>query len=189
MKNLNSLFEECRMELKRINMDISDRIVKVSVNGRLKTTMGKCIFSRRTGNYSIEIAACLLTDEAETQAAKETIIHELIHTCPGCMNHGYEWKRRGDRVSRMLGYNVTRCADRTTLETQGVVIKDRKPEEYKYALVCDCCGNQYKHKRMCEAVRYPELYYCGKCNGSLHMVPLTFEAAHRVEIERIHVKI
>jgi len=182
MKDLRKLYKECVLELNRINMDISDRIVEVKPNGRLRTVLGKCKYSHRTGTYSIEINTCLLADEAETQAAKETIVHELIHTCPGCMNHGYEWKRRGDRASRMLGYHVERCASVDELETQGVIVKQ---ETYKYALVCDSCGNQYKRKRWCEVLENPSRYKCGKCNGSLHTICLDGSkivwAAHNVK--------
>lgn len=169
MKDLQELYNTCVMELKRINMDISSRIVEVKPNGRLRTVLGKCHYNRRTGNYSIEINTCLLTDEAETQAAKETIVHELIHTCPGCFNHGYEWKRRGDRASRMLGYHVSRLTSIDTLETQGVKVKQ---ETYKYALVCNDCGNQYKRKRWSDALENPSRFRCGRCNGSLHTICL-----------------
>lgn len=169
MKNLWKLYSECVTELIRINMDISDRITEVKPNGRLRTVLGKCKYNRRTGNYSIEINTCLLTDEAETQAAKETIVHELIHTCPGCMNHGYEWKRRGDRVSRMLGYDVCRLRDIDTLNNWGVEVKQ---ETYKYALVCNDCGNQYKQKRWSKSLENPSKYRCGKCHGCLHTICL-----------------
>lgn len=169
MKDLRKLYNDCVMELKRINMDISDCIVKVEVNGRLRTVLGRCNYNYRTGNYSIEINSCLLTDEAETQAAKETIIHELIHTCPGCMNHGYEWKRRGDRVSRMLGYDVCRLQNIDTLNKWGVEVKE---ESWKYALVCNDCGNQYKRKRWSDALANPSRFRCGRCNGSLRVISL-----------------
>lgn len=169
MKNLNSLFEECRMELKRINMDISDRIVKVEVNGRLRTVLGRCSYNYRTGNYSIEINPCLLADNVETQAAKETIIHELIHTCPGCMNHGYEWKRRGDRASRMLGYDVCRLRKTSDLEAWGVEVKR---ETFKYALVCEKCGYQWKYKRWGEKLANSSNFRHSVCGGSLKAISL-----------------
>lgn len=168
MKDLRKLYNDCVMELKRINMDISSRVMEVKVNGRLRTVLGRCIYNRRTGSYTIEINPCLLTDEAETQAAKETIIHELIHTCPGCMNHGYEWKRRGDRASRMLGYDVCRLRDVRDLEAWNVEVKR---ESWKYALVCEGCGNQYKFKRWCGKLENPSYYKCS-CGGSLHAISL-----------------
>lgn len=168
MKNLRKLYNECVLELKQINMDISNRITEVKTNGRLRTVLGRCAYNYRTENYSIEINPCLLTDEAEAQAVKETLIHELIHTCPGCMNHGYEWKRRGDRVNRMLGYDVCRLRNISDLEAWGVKVKR---EEWKYALVCDNCGSQYRFKRWCKKLEYPSLYNCS-CGGRLHAVSL-----------------
>ena len=169
MKDLRKLYNDCVVELKRINMDISNRIVEVKPNGRLRTVLGKCKYNRRTGNYSIEINTCLLTDEAETQAAKETIIHELIHTCPGCMNHGYEWKRRGERASRMLGYDVCRLRSVDKLNDWKVEVKE---ETFKYALVCNDCGKEYKFKRWCGKLENPSRFVCGRCKGSLRVVSL-----------------
>ena len=170
MKDLRKLYSECVTELKHINMDISDRITEVKSNGRLRTVLGKCKYNRRTGNYTIEINTCLLEDKAETQAAKETIIHELIHTCPNCMNHGYEWKRRGDRASRMLGYHVERLAKIDKLETQGVKVKQ---EEYKYACKCNKCGKIFsKRKRWSNTLENIENYTHGGCGGSLTVISL-----------------
>ena len=169
MKDLRKLYNECVSELKHIHVDISNRIVEVKSNGRLRTVLGRCNYNRITGNYSIEINACLLTDEAETQAVKETIIHELIHTCPGCMNHGYEWKKRGEIASKLLGYNVCRLRSIDDLNNWKVEVKR---ETYKYALVCNECGKEYKRKRWSEALANPSRYRCGRCNGSLHTVCL-----------------
>lgn len=176
MKNVMEVYRMCRKELLEINMDISNNIVSVRVNGRLRTVLGRCITHRDFSGswHEIEINPCLLEDDVDLQAAKETMIHELIHTCPGCQNHGYEWKRRGDRASRMLGYNVERLTGLNVLESQGVKVK---METYKYALVCDDCKKEYKFKRWCGKLEYPSRYKCGRCNGNLHTICLDGSAA------------
>ena len=186
MKDLNKLYHECVEEMKRINMDISNRIVGIKVNGRLSRSLGRCRFNHYSGSYSIEINPCMLADSVEVKTTKNTIIHELIHTCPGCMNHGYECKRRGDRVNRMLGYNVQRCAEVERLEAAGVEVKK---EEYKYALECVRCGHQFKFQRWCSKLENPSRWKCGNgCGGDLKTVCLDGSreiwgtiAANRVE--------
>lgn len=189
MKNLHVLFNECVEELKRINMDISNNIVEVKVNGRLSRSLGRCVYNRRYGSYTIEINPCMLGDSVEINATKNTIIHELIHTCPGCMNHGYQWKRRGDRVNRMLGYNISRCASSNELEADGVEIKLR---EYKYALECPTCGNQWKYRRWCESLENPSRYQCSKCKSKLHTIGLNgndiWSAAHKVRVKEVKIR-
>lgn len=180
MKNYRKLFDACLTELKRINMDISDDIVRVSVNGRLSRALGRCKarYSPITGNYSmyeIEINPCMLGDDVEDKVTKNTIIHELIHTCPGCMNHGHEWKRRADRVNRMLGYNVQRVTESEKLESAGVELKRR---EFKYALVCEKCGAEIKRKRWSSALENPSAYRHSGCGGSLHTINL--DGSHEI---------
>lgn len=169
MKNLDKLYFECEKELRRINMDFSEYIRKVSVNGRLRTTLGVCHYDYRTGWYTIEINPCLLADNVNDMEIKDTIIHEMIHTCPNCMSHGYEWKRRADRVNRMLGYHVSRCASVKGLLEAGV--KDMR-EPYKYALECVDCGKQFKYRRWCASLENPSRYRCGKCHGNLKTICL-----------------
>ena len=169
MKNLNALFAECKMELDSINMDYSRKIVSIKVNNRLRTTMGICHRNRSTGNYTIDINPALLADSADVREVKDTIIHEIIHTCPGCFNHGVEWKMRGDLVNRKLGYNISRCADRAEVEAKGIQLK---VETYKYALECVECGQQYKYKRWTSALEYPSKYRCGSCHGNFKVVCL-----------------
>ena len=169
MKDLNKLYEECMEELTRINMDFSNKIVRVSVNGRLRTTLGVCNRDRRTGKFTIDINPALLADNVNDMEVKDTIIHEMIHTCPGCFNHGYEWKRRADRVNRMLGYHVSRTASRADMEAANVKVKR---EEFKYALECVECGSQYKYNRWGKALENPSRYRCGKCHGDLKTVCL-----------------
>jgi len=171
MKDYRKLYDECVMEMKRINMDISNQIVKVSVNGRLSRALGRCkAHHTLAGNwYEIEINPCMLGDEVEVKTTKNTIMHELIHTCPGCMNHGWEWKRRADRVNRMLGYNIQTMSEVETLEAAGVVLKKT---EYKYGVVCDKCGIIEKRKRWSDTLERIGSYRCGCCRGSLHVISL-----------------
>lgn len=188
VKDLYKLYRECSEELRRINMDFSDKIVRVSVNGRLRTTLGVCNRDRRTGKFTIDINPALLADNVSDLEVKDTIIHEILHTCPNCFDHGYEWKRRADRVNRMLGYHVSRTASRADMEAAGVKIKR---EEFKYALECVECGTQYKYKRWGKALENPSAYRCGSCGGDLRTIGLNgnrvydyqgwYQAANRSE--------
>lgn len=38
-------------------------------------------------NYAISINVILLRDDTNIDGLKNTIIHELLHTCPNCMKH------------------------------------------------------------------------------------------------------
>ena len=169
MKNLIAIYNKCVLEMIDINMDISDKIVSVKCNHRLTAALGRCKRNSRTGIYEIEISPVMLADNVDDRVTKDTIIHELIHTCPGCMNHGYEWKRRAEIVNRKLGYNISRLAKTSELVSHGVEVKRR---EYKYALKCPKCGAEWKYKKWCDALENPGRYQCGKCKEKLYTIGL-----------------
>lgn len=171
MKDVRKLYQICAEALRGIGMDISPDIVKVSVNGRLSRALGRC--KRTVGygweRYEIEFQPCILADGIDDHIPMEVIMHELIHTCPGCMNHGYEWKRRADRVNRMLGYNVSRLVSSEMLVANGVKLKEA---EDKYAAVCLECGKTVKTwKRWSSTCESIENYrHGGSCGGGLKVV-------------------
>lgn len=47
----------------------------------------------------------LLSEDSEIE---NTIFHELLHTCPGCNNHGYKWQRYGWQIERAYGQRIQR---------------------------------------------------------------------------------
>lgn len=89
MKNLNELFDYAMWVVEECGIETGD-ITNVTINTRAKKRYGQC---RQTGNkYMINISAFILSDDTKEDAVMETIIHEILHTCKGCMNHGREWK-------------------------------------------------------------------------------------------------
>lgn len=62
---------------------------QVRVNTRAKKRYGRCIF--RDGRYEIELSARL--QAADSSVVHTVLAHEVLHTCPGCMNHGARWKQ------------------------------------------------------------------------------------------------
>ena len=95
----------------------------------------------------------MLQDDISDNACKNTIMHEILHTCEYCFNHGSEWKHIADLVNDCyLFYNIKRC---TSAEEKGINEEIEKKEP-KYILRCTKCGKLFYRDRMCDAVRYPE---------------------------------
>lgn len=168
MKDFQGLFAECCIEARHLGIPISNHIKTVRVNNRLSRAMGRC---KRINNYlgewfEIEINPCMLAEEVDPMETKNTIVHELIHTCPGCMNHGDTFHYYAKIVNRKLGYHVDTYVKTSALVSAGVKVKTRQKETYKYALVCKACGHEYKRKRWSEALENPSRYRCN-CGGSL----------------------
>ena len=80
---------------------------QVRVNTRAKKRYGRCIF--RDGRYEIELSARL--QAADSSVVHTVLAHEVLHTCPGCMNHGARWKQYAAKMGERYGYSIQRTAD------------------------------------------------------------------------------
>lgn len=169
MKNLNHHVEICKGKLDRAGIRYGV-ILSVTPNSRAKKRWGsvrpsKHPIDQSRGGYEISINTRLLQDDVSDSALEETILHELIHTCPGCMNHGPNWQSVAAKVNRIYGYHISRT---TSSKDKGIPDYDHELEyRYKYALVCKKCGNETRYNRMSKTVRDYKNYRCGACGGEL----------------------
>lgn len=107
MRDLQQIAQICFRELEALGI-VCGSVQAFRVNTRAKRRWGLCKIL--PGGYQIEIAAVLLREDIPLASLKDTIIHELLHTCPGCANHGAQWKALADKVNRAYGYNIRRLA-------------------------------------------------------------------------------
>ena len=72
-------------------------ILSITENSRARKKLGCCKMYRKDGYiaYKLEISTQLSGEDDRT--VKEVILHELLHTCPGCQNHGEKWKQLSQR--------------------------------------------------------------------------------------------
>ena len=141
MNEFDALLARAVEQARALGIPVSARISpRVAVNRRAVTRFGCCI--RRGGEYVIELSERLL--EAEERACMQTLAHEVLHTCPGCRNHGALWK------------------EYATCEALGVA--DVRPVRYR--LVCERCGQEFCRSRRSPLVDHPERYRC-RCGGVL----------------------
>lgn len=90
MRDVNVIAIECMRELENIGIKCGN-VIKIDINTRAKKRWGQC---RKIGNnYIIEVNQILLREDTDIDGLKNTIIHELLHTCKGCMKHTGEWKQ------------------------------------------------------------------------------------------------
>lgn len=170
MKDLQKLYQECLNELTDIGI-VCGNIKSVTVNTKAKSRWGLC--KRKTVidykspvqkyEFEISISYRLLEDEVKDEAAKNTIIHELLHTCEGGHGHKGNWQRLANRVNTAYGYDIKRT---TSYDEKGV--EDiRVAPVYKYVIACEECGHEYKRTKQTSLIKAPERYRCGKCGGKL----------------------
>lgn len=176
-KRLEEVFRECIDEMNAIEIPFG-KITEITVNYRAKSRWGQCCkkFDVYGSVYTININCDLCHPEASEKGLKETIIHEILHTCPNCMCHTGEWKRLADLVNDCYGYNVKRC---NSSEDKGMdafykqheeLAKKRQPT-WKYTICCAKCGKIVgRRQRTCGLVKYPMLYTHTTCGGHLKVI-------------------
>lgn len=161
MKKLYELFAEAKAIVEDCGIE-TGIITDVTINRRAKKRFGQCKYNGYTGTYSINISEFILADDVDTHATMETIIHEILHTCDGCMNHGKLWKRYAEIIRVNTGFNVTRTS---SYEKFGLERPQTKKENYVF--VCEDCGQVIRRDRMSKFVKNYHHYRCGKCGGHL----------------------
>lgn len=158
MRDLMEYMHECMAELDGIGIEYGN-IVEVKVNTRARR-WGQCRVV--PGGYSININQVLLDERNDENGLKNTIIHELLHSCKGGHGHKGEWKRLANKVHRELGYNITRTS---SADDKGVEAETR-PVRVKYTITCEKCGRSWTRERACNLTKYTNNYRC-TCGGNL----------------------
>lgn len=156
MRDLQNIANECLAEVDRLKIPRA-KAITFAANCRAKTRLGVC---KKTGDrYVIEIATSLLDERAPLkEGLKNTLVHEILHTCRGCMKHTGRWKQYADRMNAAYGYAIQRTASRE----EGLVPEPLAPKP-RYRIVCQSCGAVYERYKMSAFVKHPERYRCGQC--------------------------
>lgn len=118
-------------------------------------------YNKLTNDYKLRVSTIFehYTDNSIAKVGlMNSMIHELIHTIPGCMNHGPQFKRHCRIVNSNTIYNI-----QTTAEPAESFVAAQKVEKNKYVIKCPHCGQEYTYKRKCKAVEYPFLCRCSTC--------------------------
>lgn len=156
MKNLDQLTYECINELFTIGITPGN-VIAVTNESRSKRRNGQC---RKKGKmYTINISDKLLTGKVSEKDIKNTIMHELLHTLPNCMNHGNEWKKQAEIVNNSLGYNIKRCND----------LEGFEHDEYRYMFKCNDCGQEFGRYKKSRFTENYTAYRC-KCGGKINRI-------------------
>jgi hypothetical protein len=152
MYNLDECLEECMLELDALRIAYG-KIKKISVNPRLSATLGFCKQVKGEKNtFVIEIAPYLVDENLDKNVLKEIIIHELLHSCPNCMDHGERWQR----LAKMVNDEYPQYHVHTAIHPEE---HDRyfPTKKHKYVLACEKCGFELTFDRTCPKVRYAYL--------------------------------
>lgn len=140
---------------KLISKGIKPGAVKsIKTNKRLKRKLGQCL-KKPGGVFEIEIAGFL--ENSSEDMISEIVMHELLHSCRGCFNHGKKWKTYADLLNKEYGYNISRLYKDESLPEQ----------KYKYLIKCTSCGNTGYRVKRSKVIDNPKNYKCSRCGGKI----------------------
>lgn len=159
MININQLLQEGIKQVQSAGISTGKINPEVKVNSRAIGRFGQCKrFANSNYDYQIEINEKLLS--ADKKDIMNVVIHEILHTCKNCMNHGTTWKTYVKTMNKKFGYNISRTTSYEKLNIE-------KPD-YKYIVECENCGIQIGRQQKSKLITHTHLYRC-KCNGKLKL--------------------
>lgn len=133
---------------------------EVILNSRAKTRFGVCRKTPGEYDFQIELNSELL--KAKEEKALNTVVHEILHSVKGCMNHGAIWTNYANKMNRKFGYDISRTS---TYEKLGLV----RPKP-KYLVQCQGCGVEVHRSRRSKLITHINDFACGTCNGKLKLM-------------------
>ena len=111
--------------------------------------------------YGIRISEYYLQAPKES-LIRETLMHELIHTCPDCLNHGKVWKKWAKVANDTYGYSIERCSSKGDFDLRkGAEKKGRTRATIKHKVSCPGCGTVWYRTRHSNLTLHAEEYTCG----------------------------
>lgn len=160
MLNANELLREGIKQVKAAGIEPGYINPNVKINSRAKTRFGMCRKTPGKYDYEIELNSQLL--KADKSKAMNTMVHEILHSVKGCMNHGRLWTRNSEIMNEREGYDISRLSSYSKLGLE-------RPKA-KYVIQCVDCDNQILRFKRSKVVTHINNYACGACSGKLELI-------------------
>lgn len=170
-KDLNTVLKKVICEAREVKIPVPYHICEeVFINPRPKKRFGCC--KKQEDQFLIEISEFVLASSEE--AIKGILAHEVLHTCPGCYEHGARWKEYAARMNETYGYRIKRVSTRREL---GLPQQEGETEDGKirYIIKCNRCGREYPRQRYTCIMKKINAYRCN-CGGKLTVIKVEEES-------------
>lgn len=163
--NIKEMVNKAIQMLKDINIPITNSLNPTIEVVNASSFWGMCHSDGRGYAYRIRLAKMLLAQPENI--IMETILHELIHTCPGCMNHGRQWKEYVRKCNAIYNTNINANPYKYDAKRAAEVV-NMEPVKVAHRVQCTCCGRTWDRARNSNLTLHPERYHC-QCGVSFGM--------------------
>ena len=161
-RDLSAAVQDCLRLLAQCGIPVG-KIREIYPDTRSRRRWGVCR-KEQDGSFRIGISVRLLEEDVPLRSLQQTILHELLHTAPGCMDHTGTWKRYAGLLNRTYGFSIRRA---TAAEDLGAPDDPR----VRYRFRCAGCGAEQLRYRACAFTRHPDHYRCSRCGGKFIQLP------------------
>lgn len=164
---LNEIYQEELDKAKRAGLPIPKIIPDTIETMKATSKFGDCRWSGIKDNEKQNIRIRISTyhlDNSEDDV-RQTIAHEICHTCPG-HGHDPEWRKWANILNRTYGYHISRLG---TANAGCTLNAPERPRPRGHLVVCTACGKEYHRTRHSNLTLHPDNYSCGLCHGKLHL--------------------
>lgn len=168
MKDLQSLYNDSRNKLINLGLNLGE-VTTVETNKRFVRVWGRC-HRNNDGTFKIEINPKILQDTVPDKSIENTIMHELIHTIDGCWSHTGKWKEMARYVNSNLNQTISRTTSPKQFNLERIETRTYNINYKNFMLECIDCGYRFTRHKMCDSIKHPERYRCGRCNGKLKRI-------------------
>ena len=168
-KRYEELIEKSKEMLDSHKIPYADDIVfgtKKSIN-----SYGSCYYDRLgyPGNYTyrnfkIYLNMVHFEPDVDDDDILNTLLHEILHTSPGCQNHGALWKSHVAKLNFAYELNIS---VRSNHEKCNGRLHEHRVNSMRYAIYCEGCGIIVRRKNKSAIITNSSQYICGHCNGKL----------------------
>lgn len=156
-------------EIEQAGIVLGRRSPRLVINSRPKRRLGMCkLLNPREVRHEMQIFQIELSEltlHLSREILQDTLVHELLHTCKGCFNHGAQWKQYAEWMNAIYGYHISTTAPSGA--TEGCKPRGGGVE---YILECRQCRQKVVRHRMSKVVKHPEYYRCSKCGGTIQRI-------------------
>lgn len=166
MRDLLIYADKCKKMLDNIGIEYGN-IKRFEINKTATNRWGNCKYTP-TG-FKIDINISLLNENNPEYALIETIIHEILHTCSGCFNHGDKWKSMVNKVNSKYKLNISTNPYSSGRQDKAKVVNYIK-KNIKHKFVCTKCGQTIEYQRESDFTRNYQKYHCGICNSKFEKI-------------------
>lgn len=155
--------------------EIDDNSYNLVLNPKYTQWLGKC---RRNAyrNYTVFLNQPY-ANMATHEEIMNTLVHEIAHSAPNCMNHKGPWKAVAQKIYLYNGMKIQRLASTKDNQIVSQYVFDRKEMKYStphtyYEITCGDCGKKFhtyerKTKKIERILKLKEKagYYCTQCHS------------------------